>query len=67
MFASFVEFIETNLHANHSQPGADPQQALRLAMAALCVEIAHADMEEKPEELTRTKKILAQRFLLTEQ
>ncbi|MGH8306812.1 MAG: TerB family tellurite resistance protein [Gammaproteobacteria bacterium] len=67
MFASFVAFIEKNLNANRTQPGADPQQALRLAMAALCVEMARADMEEKPGELERAKKMLAQRFLLTEQ
>ncbi|MGH8283851.1 MAG: TerB family tellurite resistance protein [Gammaproteobacteria bacterium] len=67
MFASFVEFIEKNLKADRTQPGADPQQVLRLAMAALCVEMAHSDMQEKPEELERAKKLLAQRFSLTEQ
>ena len=34
-------------------------------MAALCVEMARADMQEKPQELERAGKILAQRFSLT--
>lgn len=67
MFASFVEFIEKNLSEKRARADTDPQQALRLAVAALCVEMARADMEEKPEELERAKKMLAQRFSLTEQ
>ncbi|MGB9429610.1 MAG: TerB family tellurite resistance protein [Gammaproteobacteria bacterium] len=65
MFASFVDFIERNL--SEKRTTADPQQALRLAVAALCVEIARADMHEKPEELERAKQMLAQRFSLNEQ
>ena len=64
MFASFVEFIEKNLGENRPASGKDPQQALRLATAALCVEMARADMQEKPEELERAKAMLALRFSL---
>ena len=63
MFTSFVNFIEKNLAEKRSQP--DPQQALRLAVAALCVEMARADMQENPQELERAKQMLAQRFSLT--
>ncbi len=66
MFASFVGFIEKNLGENHPASGKDPQQALRLATAALCVEMARADMQEKPAELERAKAMLAQRFSLDE-
>lgn len=64
MFASFVNFFEKNLAGQ--QTGADPQHALQLAVAALCVEMARADMQEKPEELARAKQMLAQRFALTQ-
>ena len=66
MFASFVEFIEKNLGEHYPASGKDPQQALRLATAALCVEMARADMQEKPAELERAKAMLAQRFSLDE-
>ncbi len=36
-------------------------------MAALCVEMARADMQEKPEELERAKGMLAQRFALDDE
>lgn len=67
MFASFVEFIEKTLVEKHSRDSPDPQQALRLAVAALCVEMARADMQEKPEELERAKAMLAQRFSLDDE
>lgn len=67
MFNSFVEFIEQNLGEKRARADADPQQALRLAMAALCVEMARADMQEKPQELERAKKMLAQRFSLADE
>jgi uncharacterized tellurite resistance protein B-like protein len=64
MFASFVRFIEQNLIEEHTRDPADTQQTMRLAVAALCVEMARADMQEKPEELERAKLMLAQRFSL---
>lgn len=64
MFASLVNFLEKNL--NDRQTAADPQHALELAVAALCVEMARADMHEKPEELERARQMLAQRFSLSE-
>jgi uncharacterized tellurite resistance protein B-like protein len=67
MFVSFVKYFEQNLIDKRSRDSADPQQALRLAVAALCVEMARADMQEKPEELQRAKAMLAQRFCLQEQ
>lgn len=67
MFTSFVEYIEKTLGEKHSRDSTDPQQALRLAVAALCVEMARADMREKPEELERAKAMLAQRFCLDDQ
>jgi uncharacterized tellurite resistance protein B-like protein len=67
MFASFVQFIERNLTDKRTKNISDPQQALRLAIAALCVEMARADMREKPEELERAKTMLARRFSLQEE
>jgi uncharacterized tellurite resistance protein B-like protein len=67
MFSSFVQFVEQNLRDKRSRNATDPQQALRLAVAALCVEMARADMQEKPEELERAKTMLAQRFSLDDQ
>jgi len=67
MFASLVQFIEQNLGEARLKKAVDPQPALRLAVAALCVEMARADMQEKPEELERAKGMLAQRFSLSEQ
>lgn len=67
MFASLVQFIEQNLGEARLKKSVDPQPALRLAVAALCVEMARADMQEKPEELERAKGMLAQRFCLSEQ
>lgn len=62
MFASFVNFFEKNFSGPQAE--ADPQHALRLAVAALCVEMARADMQEKPAELVRARQMLAQRFAL---
>ncbi|HVC29192.1 MAG TPA: TerB family tellurite resistance protein [Gammaproteobacteria bacterium] len=67
MFASFIGFIEKTLVEKHARDSTDPQQALRLAVAALCVEMARADMQEKPEELERAKAMLARRFCLDDQ
>ena len=67
MFASFVQFIEQSLGEKRARDGADPQQALRLAVSALCVEMARADMQEKSEELERAKKMLALRFFLSDE
>lgn len=64
MFASFVNFFEKNLAEKQGET--DPQHALRLAVAALCVEMARADMQEKPDELERARQMLAQRFSLTD-
>ena len=67
MFASFVQFIEQNLAEKRTRNAVDDKQALRLAVAALCVEMARADMQEKPSELQRAKTMLAKRFGLDEQ
>lgn len=67
MFASLVEFVERVIGDRRANAVADPQQALRLAVAALCVEMARADMDEKPEEIERAQGMLAQRFSLTDE
>lgn len=64
MFASFVNFLEKSLADKRVE--ADPEHALRLAVAALCVEMARADMRDDTAELERAKQMLAQRFSLTD-
>ncbi|MBU6470177.1 MAG: TerB family tellurite resistance protein [Gammaproteobacteria bacterium] len=64
MFAQLVKFLDQQL-GNRSGDAAISAEELQRAVAALCVEMARADMEEHPNELARAQKMLAQRFSLT--
>ncbi|MBU6509029.1 MAG: TerB family tellurite resistance protein [Gammaproteobacteria bacterium] len=64
MFAQLVNFLEQQLG---TKGGDSPVSAdeLQRAVAALCVEMARADMQEHPDELARAQAVLAQRFSLS--
>lgn len=64
MFAQLVNFLEQQLG---TRGGDSPVSAdeLQRTVAALCVEMARADMQEHPDELARAQAMLAQRFSLT--
>lgn len=62
MFAQLVKFLDQQLGNREAAVSADE---LQRAVAALCVEMAHADMQEHPAELEHAQKMLAQRFALT--
>lgn len=66
MFAQLVKFLDQQL-GNRNGDAAVPADELQRAVAALCVEMARADMDEHPNELARTQAMLAQRFSLTDQ
>lgn len=66
MFAQLVNFLEQQLGNKGGDTEVSPDE-LRRAVAALCVEMARADMEEHPDELARARAMLAQRFSLDEQ
>lgn len=66
MFAQLVNFLDQQF-GNRNGNAAVPADELQRAVAALCVEMARADMEEHPNELARTQAMLAQRFSLTDQ
>ncbi|HET7923090.1 MAG TPA: TerB family tellurite resistance protein [Gammaproteobacteria bacterium] len=60
MFASLTDFLERRFGDNTAAP--DRDAAVRLAVAALCIEMVRADYEEQPEELARAGAALATRF-----
>ncbi len=64
MFNSLLAFLEQHLVA---EPGvaAPPQDALRMAAAALLVEMARADFDEAEVELGRARQLLAERYGLS--
>jgi uncharacterized tellurite resistance protein B-like protein len=63
MLSSLLSFLEQRL----ATPGVTPVQpdALRVAAAALLVEMARADFDEADTELERAREILAERYGLT--
>lgn len=64
MFASLVDFLERNFTSGPAVAVQSPDTDTRLAVAALCVEMARADFDEQPEELERAGRLLAERFNL---
>lgn len=64
MFASLVEFLERNFTSGPAAAAHSPDTDTRLAVAALCVEMARADFDEQAEELERASRLLAERFNL---
>ncbi len=61
MFSSLVSFLEERLAAD---PKATPipRDELRIAAAALLVEMVRADFDESPEELARARELLTERY-----
>jgi uncharacterized tellurite resistance protein B-like protein len=64
MFASLVDFLERNFASGPAAAAQSPDTDTRLAVAALCVEMARADFDEQSEELDRAGRLLAERFNL---
>ena len=64
MFAQLVSFLQQQC-GGLSGDSAVSADELQHAVAALCVEMARADLEEHPDELARAQSMLAQRFSLT--
>lgn len=65
MFAPLLAFIEQRF-AGQGTAEDVPREALRLATAALLVEMARADFEEDDTELERAGALLAERYGLDE-
>ncbi|MDE2196605.1 MAG: TerB family tellurite resistance protein [Gammaproteobacteria bacterium] len=65
MLTAFLEFIEQRFGEKSEPPARELRDSVRLAVAALCVEMARADTEERPAELERASVLLAQRFALS--
>jgi uncharacterized tellurite resistance protein B-like protein len=63
MFAQLMNFLEQQLGDRNAKAEISPDQ-LRRVVAALCVEMAHADMQDNPDEMARAQTVLAQRFSL---
>ena len=63
MFSSLLSFLELRL----APPGAEAvsHDDLRMAVAALLVEMARADFDEDEAELDRARELLAERYGLT--
>lgn len=61
MFSSLVTFLEQRFAAD---PGGTPvsQDELRLAVAALLVEMVRADFDESGTELERARELLTERY-----
>jgi len=66
MFLQLMNFLEQQLGDRNADAEVSPD-ALRRAVAALCVEMARADMQDNPDELARAQTVLAQRFSLDPQ
>ena len=65
MFSSLLSFLEQRLTGPVSQPALHDD--LRVAAAALLVEMARADFDEAEVELTQAQELLAARYGLTPQ
>lgn len=65
MFAPLLSFIEQRFASPQAPPV--PHEALRVATAALLVEMARADINEDESELEEAKQLLAERYGLNEQ
>lgn len=61
MFSSLVSFLEQRL-ADDPKAKPVPGDALRLACAALLVEMVRADFDESREELARAREVLTERY-----
>lgn len=64
MFAQLVKFLDQQLNSRNGNAPVSADE-LQRAVAALCVEMARADMQEHPDELARAQAVLAQRFSLS--
>lgn len=64
MFSSLAKLIESKLAAQGSASPAR-EDALRVATAALLVEVARADFEERDGELATAEALLCEQFSLT--
>ena len=64
MFAQLVSFLQHQCGDLNGNAAVSAEE-LQRAVAALCVEMARADLGEHPNELVRAQRMLAQRFSLT--
>lgn len=64
MLAAIREFFDTHLAADASGVDADPAHRVRLAVAALLVEVADADYQRHPEERRALLGAVRDRFSL---
>jgi len=63
MFSSLVSFLEKRLAPQSGAEGAAlPQQELRIAAAALLVEMSRADFDEDAAELDLARELLTERY-----
>jgi len=62
MFASIRDFFTKNLAADGTEPDTDKEHALRLAAAALLIEISWADRQADPSEQNTIAGALAAKF-----
>ena len=66
MFTALVSFLEKHLGPVGSEAdGSVPHDELRMAAAALIVEMARADFDEAEVELERARDLLAERYALS--
>ncbi|HEX2668251.1 MAG TPA: TerB family tellurite resistance protein [Gammaproteobacteria bacterium] len=61
MFSSLVSFLEQRFGAD-GEPAPVARDELRIAVAALLVEMVRADFDEDGEELTRARALLTHRY-----
>lgn len=64
MISAIKQFFDNHLAPGAAQVDADPQQAVRLAVAALLVEVAEADYQQHPEERQALLNAIRNRFSL---
>jgi uncharacterized tellurite resistance protein B-like protein len=62
MFSSLVSFLERHLAAPDAKAPAVPHAELRVAAAALMVEMSRADFDEAAVELEVARKLLTERY-----
>jgi uncharacterized tellurite resistance protein B-like protein len=67
MFTTLVAFLEERLAPAEAGAAAVPHDELRVAAAALLVEMARADFDEGEGELEHARGLLAERYGLEEQ
>lgn len=65
MFSSLARLLETTLSSHDASPPQQREDAIRVATAALLIEVARADFDSSSVELGAARRLLSEQFSLS--